>query len=257
MPISAAVLKELLNQMLKLKNKKMFSNRYIFLYSAAMVIIVAIALTVVAVQLKPAQVYNEKVEKMQNMLTSVNIESTPKNAEALYNKYIVESFVIDNKGELKEGINPFDVELQIENKKKPEERNLPIFVCQNDNKEKYYIIPLRGKGLWGPIWGYISLKEDMNTVVGTQFGHKGETPGLGSEIETLKFQKQFINKSIFDENGHFVSIIVVKGGAPDSDMHGVDAISGGTITSNGLQLMLKDCLNEYVSYFSKNKKVVL
>ncbi len=232
----------------------MFSNRYIFIYSAIMVIIVAVALTVVAVQLKPAQVYNEKVEKMQNMLTSVNIESTPKNAEELFKKYITSSLVIDNKGNMKEGINAFDVDMRLENKKKPEERNLPLFICVNDQNQKFYIVPLRGKGLWGPIWGYIAFKEDMNTIAGTQFGHKGETPGLGAEIDTREFQKQFPNKTIFDEAGKFVSVGVIKGGAPDSDIHGVDAISGGTITSKGLEAMLHDCLTEYVNYFSKNKK---
>ena len=232
----------------------MFSNRYIFLYSAVMVIVVAVALTVVAVQLKPAQQYNAKVEKMQNILTSVNIESTTKNAETLFKKYITESFVINNKGEVKQGVDAFGVEMHLENKKKPDDRNLPVFVCVNDKGEKFYIVPLRGKGLWGPIWGYVSFNEDMNTIAGAQFGHKGETPGLGAEIDTREFQKMFINKKIFDENGKFVSVTVVKGGAPDSDQYGVDAISGGTITSKGLEHMLKDCLNEYVSYFTKNKK---
>lgn len=232
----------------------MFTNRYIFLYSAAMVIVVAVALTIVAVQLKPAQVYNAKVEKMQNMLTSVNIESTPKNAESLFKKYIKEAFVINNKGEIKQGVDAFGVEMHFENKKKPDDRNLPVFVCVNDKGEKFYIVPLRGKGLWGPIWGYVSFKEDLNTIAGAQFGHKGETPGLGAEIDTREFQQEFINKKIFDDNGKFVSVTVVKGGTPDSDQHGVDAISGGTITSKGLEDMVKDCLNEYVSYFSKNKK---
>jgi len=219
-----------------------------------MVIIVAIALTIVAVQLKPRQVFNQKVEKMQNILASVNIESTPKNAEELYKKYIKESLVVDNKGEIKQGINAFEVELQLENKKKPEERNLAVFVCINDKNEKYYVVPVRGKGLWGPIWGYVSFKENLNTVEGTMFGHKGETPGLGAEIETSIFQKQFENKSIIDDKKEFVSIKVVKGGASKTDIHGVDAISGGTITSKGLEAMLRDCLKEYIAYFSKIRK---
>jgi len=219
-----------------------------------MVIIVAIALTIVAVQLKPRQVFNQKVEKMQNILASVNIESTPKNAEELYKKYIKESLVVDNKGEIKQGINAFEVELQLENKKKPEERNLAVFVCINDKNEKYYVVPVRGKGLWGPIWGYVSFKENLNTVEGTMFGHKGETPGLGAEIETSIFQKQFENNSIIDDKKEFVSIKVVKGGASKTDIHGVDAISGGTITSKGLEAMLRDCLKEYIAYFSKIRK---
>lgn len=220
-----------------------------------MVSIIAVALTFVAVLLKPAQKYNEKVEKIQNMLISVNIESTPKNAEELYKKYITETYVIDNNGNLKQGINAFDVDMQVENKKKTSERNLPVFKCVNDSKQIYYIVPLRGKGLWGPIWGYISLKDDFNTVAGAQFAHKSETPGLGAEIDTREFQKQFINKAIFDDKGEFVSVEVVKGGTSDDNPHGVDAISGGTITSKGLQFMLHDCLKEYVSYFKKSKNV--
>lgn len=219
-----------------------------------MVIIVAVALTIVAVLLKPKQEYNQRVEKMQNILISVHIESTPKNAEELYNKYIIETLVVDSKGEVKQGINAFDVELQLENKKKSEERSLPVFICSNEKSQKFYIVPLRGKGLWGPIWGYASFKEDLNTIVGTQFGHKSETPGLGAEINTPNFQNQFINKTILNDDGTFISVKVVKGGASDSDIHGVDAISGGTITSKALEAMVHDCLVEYTNYFAKIRK---
>lgn len=219
-----------------------------------MVIIVAIALTIVAVLLKPKQEYNQRVEKMQNILISVHIESTTKNAEDLYNKYITQTLVVNTKGDVVEGVNAFDVEMHMENKKKSEDKNLPIFICTTDNSEKYYIVPVRGKGLWGPIWGYVSFKDDLNTIVGTQFGHKGETPGLGAEINTPKFQNEFSGKSIMNDNGEFVSVMVVKGGAPDSDKHGVDAISGGTITSKGLEAMLRDCLKEYIPYFIKIRK---
>jgi Na+-transporting NADH:ubiquinone oxidoreductase subunit C len=219
-----------------------------------MVILVAIALTIVAVLLKPRQEYNQRVEKMQNILVSVHIESTPKNAEELYKKYITESLVVNSKGDVIEGVKAFDVEMHLENKKKSEDKNLPVFICVNESKQKYYIVPLRGKGLWGPIWGYVSFKEDLNTIVGTQFGHKGETPGLGAEINTAVFQSQFVDKTILSEDGAFVSVNVVKGGTPDSDKHGVDAISGGTITSKGLEAMLRDCLKEYIPYFTKIRK---
>jgi len=219
-----------------------------------MVIIVAIALTIVAVLLKPKQEYNQRVEKMQNILISVHIESTTKNAEELYKKYITQTLVVNSKGDVIEGVNAFDVEMHLENKKKSEDKNLPILICTTDNSEKYYIVPVRGKGLWGPIWGYVSFQEDLNTIVGTRFGHKGETPGLGAEINTPPFQNQFINKTIMNEKGEFVSVMVVKGGAPDTDKHGVDAISGGTITSKGLEAMVHDCVKEYTVYFSKIRK---
>ncbi len=229
----------------------MFSNKYILIYSAVMVIIVAVALTFVAVLLKPAQLNNIRVEKMQNILKSVNIESTPKNAEELFKKFIKESFVINTKGKLINEIKAFDVDLYVEIKKKAEERYLPVFVCIKDDGSRYFIIPLRGKGLWGPIWGYVSLKDDLNTIEGTMFDHKGETPGLGAEINTPNFQDQFIGKTIFDENNNFVSINVIKGGAKPDDKHGVDAISGGTITSKGLEAMIRDGMNPYVTYFKR------
>jgi Na+-transporting NADH:ubiquinone oxidoreductase subunit C len=102
------------------------------------------------------------------------------------------------------------------------------------------------------------LKDDFNTVAGATFSHKAETPGLGAEIDQLFFQEQFIGKKIFDENGNFSSIQVVKGGAKmlpaSQQIHGVDAISGGTITSNGVTDMLRDNLESYVAYFKKQTK---
>ena len=120
-----------------------------------------------------------------------------------------------------------------------------------------YIIPLLGKGLWGPVYGNLALAGDFNTVTGATFGHDKETPGLGAEIELDFFENQFIGKKILDENGNFVSIQVVKGGAQmlpaDQQIHGVDAISGGTITSNGVSDMLKSNLENYIGYINKHK----
>ena len=101
-----------------------------------------------------------------------------------------------NKGEKKKGVDAFYVQLAKELEKPVEKRNLPIFVGSVEDRNQY-IIPVRGKGLWGPIWGYIALKEDYNTVYGANFSHDSETPGLGAEIATRQFQKQFIGKKIF------------------------------------------------------------
>jgi len=167
--------------------------------------------------------------------------------------------VLNKKGEpITNDINAFDIDLKKELDKaktgEADKQLFPLFVFNKDGN-LYYIIPVRGKGLWGPIWGYVALEGDMNTVHGASFGHKGETPGLGAEIETEEFQKQFVGKKIFDESGNFVSIKVVKGGAAPEDTHGVDAVSGGTITSNGVTEMLKRTLGSYISYFkTMNKK---
>jgi Na+-transporting NADH:ubiquinone oxidoreductase subunit C len=83
-----------------------------------------------------------------------------------------------------------------------EDRQLPLFIA-NMNGETYYIVPIRGTGLWGPIWGYLSFLGDMTTIAGANFDHKSETPGLGAEIADDEFQNQFKGKQIFDENGEF------------------------------------------------------
>ena len=130
---------------------------------------------------------------------------------------------------------------------------MPLYISNIDGSEKY-IIPLRGTGLWGPIWGYISLDNDMNTVYGAVFDHKAETPGLGAEINRDFFEKPFNGKRIFDLEGDFVSIAVIKGGAKENDYHGVDGISGGTITYDGVTAMLKERLDKYLPYFENKMK---
>jgi len=216
-----------------------------------MVVVVAILLTVVAIGLKPKQQYNIKVEKMQNILSSVNISSTTKNAEELFNKYIVDQKVIDVNGNEQPNLKAFDVNVEQESKVPADKRKLPIYICKTDKGETKYILPTYGKGLWGPIWGYISVNDDKNTVYGSFFDHKGETPGLGAEIATPTFQAQFAGKKLFDDNGTFVSIKAVKGGADKNDAHGVDAISGGTITSKGLTKMLMDELKPYENFLKQ------
>jgi Na+-transporting NADH:ubiquinone oxidoreductase subunit C len=231
---------------------KHFSNRYIFIFSSIMVIVVATLLSLAATLLQPAQARNLEIEKKRNMLESINVEATRENTEELYEKYIREGFVVNSDGSLVEDVDAFTVVVKNEQKKPLERQYLPVFRAEPDNGEKVIIIPVEGKGLWGPIYGYVSLRSDMNTVYGTNFDHKGETPGLGAEINTTEFESQFLGKKLYDE-AVFKSVQVVKGGARENDPHGVDAISGGTITSKGLQDMIYDCLIKYNSYFLKNR----
>ncbi len=232
---------------------KNFSNRYIFIFSFIMVVVVATILSLTATLLQPAQARNLEIEKKRNMLESINVPATRTDAEALYSKYIKEDLVINTKGDILSGIDAFTVVLRNEQKKPIDEQALPVFRAEPDDGEKVIIIPVEGKGLWGPVFGYVSLRSDMNTIYGVNFDHKGETPGLGAEINTFAFESQFHGKKIFDNNDSFVSVRVVKGGASDDDIHGVDAISGGTITSNGLQDMINDCLEKYKTYLLKNR----
>ncbi|MBS3768711.1 MAG: NADH:ubiquinone reductase (Na(+)-transporting) subunit C [Bacteroidales bacterium] len=234
---------------------KQFSNTYIFIFSLLMVVTVATILSVVAMQLQPMQKKNIETNKKQNILLSLNIESTKDNALDQYDKYITDSYVINSEGERLEGVDAFSVDLSKEIVKPFEERRLPIYVGTVGDSTQY-IIPIRGKGLWGPIWGYIALKSDYNTIYGTNFSHDSETPGLGAEIATRQFQKQFIGKKIFNEEDEFVSVDVVKGGAPSGAPHAVDGVSGGTITSKGVDSMLEDVIGAYVPYLKemRNKK---
>ena len=231
---------------------KEFSNRYIFIFSSVMVIAVATLLAMAATMLQPRQQKNLEIDKKKSMLESIGIESTAETAESLYDKYITESYVLNSKGEKVEGVDAFNVVLKDEQKKPLEEQYLPVFKAVPDDGEKVIIIPMEGKGLWGPVWGYLSLRSDMNTVYGATFDHKGETPGLGAEINTTPFESMFIGKKLFEAD-KFVSIGVLKGGAKDDDLHNVDAISGGTITSKGLEKMMADCIAKYNDYLIKNR----
>jgi Na+-transporting NADH:ubiquinone oxidoreductase subunit C len=129
---------------------------------------------------------------------------------------------------------------------------LPVFECQAEGGLKY-IFPLYGTGLWGPVWGFVALNDDMNTIYGANFDHQGETPGLGAEISTQIFEAPFIGKKIFDESGNLVSITVVKTGQQAPEQHRVDGISGGTITSKGIEKMLLDDFTSYLEFLKKKK----
>lgn len=233
---------------------KNFSNTYIFVFSTVLVVVVALLLSLAAMQLKPFQDKNIEVEKKQQILASIRISSTPQDAVNLYSKYITDSYVVNNKGQKQDGVNAFDVDLKNELEKPAANRLLPVFVGTLDNQSNAFVLPVRGKGLWGPIWGYVSVEPDMNTIYGVTFDHQGETPGLGAEIASPGFQKPFPGKTLFKDSTDFVSIQVVKGGAPKDDPHAVDAISGGTITSKGLQAMLDSCLVQYKTYFIQNRQ---
>ena len=236
------------------------SNLYIFLYSSVMVIVVAALLSLASTALRPFQQKNIETEKRLDILKSVGRAKEVATAKSKheyvgneFNKVIVEQLVVNQKGEKVEGVDPFTVNLKVEFAKPSQEQNLPVFVAQMDDGSKKYILPLLGRGLWGPIWGYISLNDDFNTIYGASFAHKSETPGLGAEIANADFQSQFKGKQIFSDS-KFVSISVVKGGASPNDPHGVDAVSGGTITSVGLEDMIKDCLMGYQEFFKNQKQ---
>ena len=239
-----------------------------------MVVIVATVLSLAAMGLKGPQNENMKQEKMQNILSSIQIESTREEAPEKFSQFIKKRLILSHEGAVvsesegaikslaSDGKEAFesdafnvDVKKQYRDKSLADsERKFPLYVCEKEGNT-YYVVPLVGTGLWGPIWGFVAFESDMNTVFGATFDHKTETPGLGAEINQGWFQEPFVGDKIFNENGEFVSIDVVKGGADPSDQHGVDAITGGTITSNGVSAMLKNTLQVYVPYFKKQSDI--
>ncbi|MGB3591821.1 MAG: NADH:ubiquinone reductase (Na(+)-transporting) subunit C [Nonlabens sp.] len=231
------------------------SNAYTILFAVIMVAVVAVALALAATSLQPAQAENVKQEKMQNILGTVGIETDREGAEELFNKYIVEQVGLDQNGDVRlEGNEVFKLDLKKEMKRPVEEQNFPLYVA-NVEGEKYYIIPLRGKGLWDAIWGYVALKNDVNTIKGAVFDHKAETPGLGAEITQMWFKKRFDDEKIMDGSGNFVGVSVAKGyqGGNDKDDNAIDAISGATITGDGVTDMISERLKNYLPYLQAQK----
>lgn len=222
-------------------------NTYTFLYSVILVVVVAALLSIVSLSLQPRQDENRQNEKRQNILSAIHITSTAENSAELFNKYIKEQFILNAKGEKIDG-KAFNIDIAKEYKKAADQRELPVFVANVDGSTKY-ILPIYGAGLWGPIWGYISLDENKATIYGTFFDHSGETPGLGAEITTPKFNEQFKSKEIFSGE-KLTSIRIVKGGNA-SGSNEVDAISGGTITSQGVEAMLKNYLTYYEPFLKQ------
>lgn len=237
-------------------------DRYIFFYITVLTVIVAILLSAAALVLQPYQQANINNEKMMNILQAANVNVEGANVQELFDKDCVKMMLVDAKGEVVEEctkdftkFRAFSMNLKDELYKRDNGQDfvLPIIVI-NNGKENVNVIQLQGAGLWGPIWGYIGMTSDFQNVVGVVFDHKSETPGLGAEITTEKFRSQFQGKTIFS-GGEFVSIDVVKGGvanlAADLQKHSVDAISGGTITSQGVNKMIENVLGSYLPYIEK------
>ena len=222
------------------------SNVYTILYASIMVVIVAVLLAFTSESLRSAQKKNSDDDKRRQILRSVHVTASKSETEATYNALIKESFLVNDAGEKVEG-DAFSVDAA----KMFAKNTYPVFVATVEGQTKY-VLAMYGTGLWGPVWGYISLNDDMNTVYGTDFSHQGETPGLGAEIATADFASQFSGKQVF-RNGEFRSIAVVKSGKTAQQQDYVDGISGGTITSQGVDRMIHNSLNHYVGFLNANK----
>lgn len=233
------------------------TNAYTFGFAAAMVVVVASVLAFTASSLKDLQQENVRKEKMQNILATIGIEIDRDGAEVLFNEYITSQLALRNDGTVDESVDPFSgIKLALELKKEPTQQRFPLYLADVEGAS-YYIIPLRGAGLWDAIWGYIALESDRNTIKGAVFDHKAETAGLGAEITQQWFMDRFVGEKVFDNDGKLVGISVSKTNNDPKDLdkndHEVDAISGATITGDGISDMIIERLTHYQPYLEQTQ----
>nr|WP_321245741.1 Na(+)-translocating NADH-quinone reductase subunit C [uncultured Psychroserpens sp.] len=262
--------------------KRTDKNGYTIIFAVAMVVVVGSLLAFTASSLKPAITENERIEMQQNILYAFGVNgnegdgditfvSKEKVAEAFTTK-VSEQLVLESKGgkivktmtrqeyldSSDKAKEPYliDVKKQQANAKAGESRLLPLFVGTSKTGETLYVAPIRGKGLWDAIWGYVALDSDM-IVRGAFFDHAGETPGLGANIKQRYFMDDFEGEHLLTETGAFKGINVAKGNADPKNMdktdYEVDALAGATITGDGVSAMIKADLKLYLPYFQNLK----
>lgn len=224
-------------------------NVYTLIYIIVLVVLVGSALAFTSISLKSRQQANADADKMRQILSSVNIATTAEDVAEQFTHYITDSYIVDDNGDkIDTRTTAFSVNIAAQSKEPADIRMLPVFVCTLDDGAVKYIIPMYGAGLWGPIWGYISVDANGSTVYGAYFAHQGETPGLGAEIEKPAFSQRFIGKQLI-KGDSFLPIAVVKAGQqPKGDEDYVDGISGGTITSKGVGAMIDNCVAPYRAF---------
>lgn len=235
------------------------STRYIIIFMLLLTSTVALTLTALRQATQETAERNEDIFNKRAVLLSVEdyLVGGKKVADLgdqevldIFNS--MESRVVSSSGQVLEGVQAASINLEKEYKKAEADRQLPFYIYDNGT-EKFYLLSIRGKGLWDMIWGYVALKNDLNTVAGAAFDHKGETPGLGGEIkDNPAFAAQFKGKKIYNAAGEYVSVNVRKGAAVDKD-HDVDGISGATITCDGVTAMLYNGTKSYVPYLKTLK----
>ena len=228
------------------------SNSYQIIYSAIMVLLVGTVLAFVYMALKPTQDENIANDKRKQILSALNISADDSNVKALFTEHIVKQFLVNAEGNVVDSTenSAFNIDMKSNVKLDSAKRKLPVYVCSTSDGTKY-ILPVYGAGLWGAIWGYVAVNADGSTIYGTSYSHASETPGLGARITDADFQQSFEGKHLF-KHGTFKSVDVLKKGQKSTDgADYVDAISGATITSRGVQSMLHDCLKCYNGFLMK------
>lgn len=229
------------------------SNGYIFGFTIVLIAVVGTILASLSMGLKEKQTMNNVVKKKIDILAAIQIESDRSNAESIYPDFITSDLVINNKGEKIDGV-AFDIDIRKQHRDKTlteDMKKYPLFIADKAGKT-LYIIPVVGKGLWGPIWGYIALDSDMRTIYGVSYDHQGETPGLGAEIKQKFFTDRYVGEAVANASLEYNPIVVVKDGSGGAPLK-VDGITGGTITSKGVEEMVNRTMEIYMNYFKTLK----
>ena len=228
-------------------------NSYIIIYSAVLVIVVAFLLAYIFQALKPMQDVNVALDKKKQILAALNIrELGDVESAEKYKEVVKADMIVDANAQVVEAGEQGGENAAFKlNSADYKAGKLAVYDCEVDAKKKY-VIPVYGMGLWGPIWGYIALDDDKNTVFGAYFNHDSETAGLGAEIKDSKaWQDQFIGKKIFSADGQKIAIAVKKKSDVKNPASECDAVTGATLTSDGVSLMLQDCFAKYVNFLKK------
>lgn len=229
-------------------------NGYVFGFTVALIAVVGTILASISMGLKDKQAQNNEVKKKMDILAAIQVESSRDDAAGLYDKYITSSLVIDKDGNEANGVDAFGIDVRKQHRDKSlgeGDKRYPLYVANKEGKT-LFIIPVVGKGLWGPIWGYVALEDDMRTIYGVSYDHQGETPGLGAEIKQPFFTNRWLGEQVADESLNFTAITVVKDGSGQQDLK-VDGITGGTITSKGVEEMMNRTMSIYMNYFKTQK----
>ena len=234
------------------------STRSIYTFTLLMTTVVAVVLGLLFFGLKGVHARNEAVFNKRAILSALGAnlpkavgDMSDAEVQELFEENM-ETYVVKANGTIIEGAVAENVDMAKERKKPVDEREFPVYKY-NDGTEDFYVISVRGNGLWDEIWGNVALKSDLVTLAGASFDHKGETPGLGAEIkDNPKFAEQFTGKRIYDYNGEYTSVVVTKGGIRNPEYE-VDGISGATVTSVGVSEMLNRGIGYYRPFLEKIK----
>ena len=234
------------------------SNAYTVIYTTLVVVVVAAVLAFTAMKLKPSQEANAKAETLRQMMSAAQIKATDElyatnNAGILqlYADNIEKAYTIGLDGQENGSLSTEKASIELVDNLKPQNKaikaggevTLPVYVFKNG----YTVIPVYGAGLWGPVWGYIAFQPDCKTIAGAYFDHESETPGLGAKIkDEAWFREKFVGKTVaFGEQTLFN---LGKNAEEAGATNAVDAISGATMTSKGLNEALNVWFKAYESH---------